>query len=105
VNPPVGIGEGDDLAAGHGGSAVPGGGDRPLLDLDDPAAALPGDLRRGVGRGVVGDDDLDLLAVGRAGRIDAVEQAGEELRLVVGRNDQADAWVGHCCGEKLVTVY
>ena len=32
VDPAVGVGEGDDLAARRRGPAVPGGGDRPFLD-------------------------------------------------------------------------
>src|SRR5262249_42380831 len=59
----------------------------------------PSDRRGVVGRAVVDDDDLRLLAL----RQDAVDRLGEVVRLLVARDDDADAW--HAEGALLTRLY
>ena len=86
----VGVGEGEDLAAGALGGGVLGGDLAAARQVEDEVGAgRPGALDGGVGGAVGGDDQLEPLArvVEREGVGDL---GGDHLLLVVGGDDQGD---------------
>ena len=93
----VRVGHDDVLALGCGESGEVGAAVTAPLFVDDPRAGLLGQLRAAVGRAVVGDDDLALVAV-LAERLPCAPSCFDRLRLVQAGDHDRDEGGSPCLG-------
>src|SRR5438105_5532936 len=94
MNGGVGVDEAEDLAGRRSRAAVSRSANATLGHVNDSRAAGSSDFGRAISRGVIGDEDFDLVAparVIRARDLDRFQQPRQILLFVVSGDDDRES--------------